>query len=192
MPTITRKIELYIDKRNLTSEEYIAQWQYIRSIDDSLYMAANRISSHCLLNDELEMRLKLQMPEYCKITKQLKHSKRDKLSNDEIKELRLRLKELDVIIRKQKDEFLKTSQNSTYQLVASEFSNIPTEILTNLNSEIVSKYKKTSKDIAEGARVLSTFRQGLPIPFSFDKSKPFILDDGEYYFDWFKIIKICS
>lgn len=186
MPTITRKIELYIDKRNLTSEEYIAQWQYIRSIDDSLYMAANRISSHCLLNDELEMRLKLQMPEYCKITKQLKHSKRDKLSNDEIKELRLRLKELDIIIRKQKDEFLKTSQNSTYQLVASEFSNIPTEILTNLNSEIVSKYKKTSKDIAEGTRVLSTFRQGLPIPFSFDKSKPFIFDDGEYYFDWFK------
>ena len=64
MPTITRKIELYIDKRNLTSEEYIAQWQYIRSIDDSLYMAANRISSHCFLNDELEMRLKLQIHYY--------------------------------------------------------------------------------------------------------------------------------
>ena len=186
MPTITRKIELYIDKRNLTSDEYIAQWKYIRSIDDSLYMAANRISSHCLLNDELEMRLKLQMPEHCKITKQLKHSKKDKLKDDEIKELKQRLKELDVIIRKQKDEFLKTSQNSTYQLVAQEFSNIPTEILTNINNEIVSKYKKASKDIAEGTRVLSTFRKGLPIPFSIDKKQPFILDDGEYYFDWFK------
>ena len=145
MSTITRKIELYIDKRNLTDDEYKAQWRYVRSIDDSLYLAANRISSHCLLNDELEIRLKLQMPEYCDIVRQLKNSKKNSLDDEEIRELRLRLKELDSVIRTQKEEFLKTGQNSTYQLIAQEFSNIPSEVLTNLNNEIVSKYKKTSK-----------------------------------------------
>ncbi len=186
MSTITRKIELYIDKRNLTDDEYKAQWRYVCSIDDSLYLAANRISSHCLLNDELEIRLKLQMPEYCDIVRQLKNSKKNSLDDEEIRELRLRLKELDSVIRTQKEEFLKTGQNSTYQLIAQEFSNIPSEVLTNLNNEIVSKYKKASKEISEGARTLSTFRKGLPIPFSIDKKKPFIYEDGEYYFDWFK------
>ena len=124
MPTITRKIELYIDKSNLTDDEYKAQWQYIRQIDNTLFLAANRISSHCLINDELEIRLKLQMPEYCEIEKLLRNSKKNNLSKEEIAELKQRRNELDSIIKKQKDEFLKTSQNSTYQLVAYEFTNV--------------------------------------------------------------------
>ena len=100
MATITRKIELYIDKSNLTDDEYKAQWQYIRQIDNTLFIAANRISSHCLLNDELEIRLKLQMPEYCEIEKALRNSKKNKLSSEEISELKLRKKELDSNTRK--------------------------------------------------------------------------------------------
>ena len=143
MATITRKIELYIDKSNLTDDEYKAQWQYVRQIDNTLFLAANRISSHCLLNDEMEIRLKLQMPEYCEIEKALRNSKKSKLSSDEISELRLRKKELDAVVKRQKDDFLKTSQNSTYQLIAHKFTNIPTDILTNLNNDIVSKYGKS-------------------------------------------------
>lgn len=186
MPTITRKIELYIDKNNLTDDEYKAQWQYIRQIDNSLFLAANRISSHCLLNDELEIRLKLQMPEFCKIEKLLRNSKKNKLSKEEIAELKLRKKELETTIKKQKDEFLKTSQNSTYQLVAYEFTNIPTEILTNLNNDIVSKYGKARLDIANGVKSPSTYKRGIPIPFSVNKKAPFVFIDGEYYLEWFK------
>lgn len=109
MATITRKIELYIDKSNLTDDEYKAQWLYIRQIDKTLFLAANRISTHCLLNDELEMRLKLQMPEYCKIERLLSNPKKYNLSKEEVSELKLRKKELDVTIKKQKDGFLKTS-----------------------------------------------------------------------------------
>ena len=148
MAAITRKIELYIDKRNLTEDEYKAQWQYIRQIDNTLFLAANRISSHCLLNDELEIRLKLQMPEYCEIEKSLRNSKKNNLSKEEVSELKLRKKELDAIVKRQKDEFLRTSQNSTYQLVAREFANIPTDILTNLNNEVWEvevRYNKRSK-----------------------------------------------
>lgn len=186
MPTITRKIELYIDKSNLTDDEYKAQWQYIRQIDDTLFLAANRISYHCLLNDELEIRLKLQMPEYCEIEKLLRNPKKNKLSKERVVELELRKKELEVIIKKQKDEFLKTSQNSTYQLVANEFTNIPTDILTNLNNDIVSKYGKSRLDIINGVKLPSTFKKGYPIPFSVNKKVPFAFIDGEYYLDWFE------
>lgn len=186
MAAITRKIELYIDKRNLTEDEYKAQWQYIRQIDNTLFLAANRISSHCLLNDELEIRLKLQMPEYCEIEKSLRYSKKNNLSKEEVSELKLRKKELDAIVKRQKDEFLRTSQNSTYQLVAREFANIPTDILTNLNNDIVSKYGKSRLDIINGVKSLSTYRKGLPIPFSVNKKFPFVFIDGEYYLEWFK------
>ncbi|MBO5084694.1 MAG: transposase [Bacteroidaceae bacterium] len=184
MATITRKIELYIDKSNLTDDEYKAQWQYIRQIDNTLFLAANRISSHCLLNDELEIRLKLQMPEYCEIEKSLRNSKKNKLSKEEISELKLRRKELDAVVKRQKEEFLKTSQNSTYQLVAYEFTNIPTEILTNLNNDIVGKYGKARLDIIKGIKSPSTYKKGIPIPFSVNKKSPFVFIDGDL--EWFK------
>ena len=57
MPTITRKIELHISKDGLSAEDYDAQWKYLRQINDNLYMAANRVSSHCFLNDEYKHRL---------------------------------------------------------------------------------------------------------------------------------------
>ena len=62
MPIITRKIELKIVR--LTDEEYDQQWKYLYQINNTIYQAANRISTHCLFNDEYEMRLRLHMPRY--------------------------------------------------------------------------------------------------------------------------------
>ena len=53
MPIITRKIELKIVR--LTDEEYDQQWKYLYQINNTIYQAANRISTHCLFNDEYEM-----------------------------------------------------------------------------------------------------------------------------------------
>lgn len=48
MPIITRKIELKIVKDGLTDEEYDQQWKYLYQINNTIYLAANRISTHCL------------------------------------------------------------------------------------------------------------------------------------------------
>ena len=72
MPIITRKIELKIVR--LTDEEYDQQWKYLYQINNTIYQAANRISTHCLFNDEYEMRLRLSYKSrYDKINKGLEN-----------------------------------------------------------------------------------------------------------------------
>ena len=74
MPIITRKIELKIVR--LTDEEYDQQWKYLYQINNTIYQAANRISTHCLFNDEYEMRLRLSYKSrYDKINKGLENIK---------------------------------------------------------------------------------------------------------------------
>ena len=51
MPIITRKIELKIVR--LTDEEYDQQWKYLYQINNTIYQAANRISTHCLYAIEI-------------------------------------------------------------------------------------------------------------------------------------------
>ena len=140
MPTITRKIELYIDKDNLSDEAYKDQWSYLHQINNHLYLAANRISSHCFMNDEYEYRLRLQMPEYHEIEKKLKTSKKNALSKEEIQSLKARKKVLDKLIKERcKKEFYHnmSQQNSLYRLVSNEFIDvIPGDVLTNINQSV--------------------------------------------------------
>lgn len=136
MPIITRKIELKIVR--LTDEEYDQQWKYLYQINNTIYQAANRISTHCLFNDEYEMRLRLHMPRYKEIDEGLENikteleklntkkkasdkEKRDRLLNEQRKLVDER-KELDKDVKNKKKDFLQCSkQNSTYQLVSKEF-----------------------------------------------------------------------
>lgn len=69
MPIVTRKIELRIDREGVSDEDYKNLWSFLRQIDDNLYLAANRISSHWFLNDEYANRLRAQMPKYREIVK---------------------------------------------------------------------------------------------------------------------------
>lgn len=194
MPIITRKIELKIVKDGLTDEEYDQQWKYLYQINNTIYQAANRISTHCLFNDEYEMRLKLHMPRYKEIEKELKKLDSDKKTSD--KEIRDRLlnerKELDEDVKNKKKDFLQCSkQNSTYQLVSKEFKQyIPSEILANLNQKIQENYNNNQKKIESGERALSTYKKGMEIPFSIRENKKlklFIKEEG-IYLKWFKEI----
>ena len=148
MPIITRKIELKIVR--LTDEEYDQQWKYLYQINNTIYQAANRISTHCLFNDEYEMRLKLHMPRYKEIEKELKKLDSDKKTSD--KEIRDRLlnerKELDEDVKNKKKDFLQCSkQNSTYQLASKEFLKyIPAEILTDLNRYVQNNHNNNKKN----------------------------------------------
>ena len=192
MPIITRKIELKIVR--LTDEEYDQQWKYLYQINNTIYQAANRISTHCLFNDEYEMRLKLHMPRYKEIEKELKKLDSDKKTSD--KEIRDRLlnerKELDEDVKNKKKDFLQCSkQNSTYQLVSKEFKQyIPSDILANLNQKIQENYNNNQKKIESGERALSTYKKGMEIPFSIRENKRlklFIKEEG-IYLKWFKEI----
>lgn len=146
MPTITRKIELKIvkdrltdEKERLTDEEYDQQWKYLYQINNTIYQAANRISTHCLFNDEYEMRLRLSYKSrYDKINKGLENikteleklntkkktsdkEKRDRLINEQ-RQLVDERNELDEDVKNKKKDFFQCSkQNSTYQLASKEF-----------------------------------------------------------------------
>lgn len=197
MPIITRKIELCIDREGITDDEYKTHWQFLRQIDDNLYLVANRISSHYFWTDEFENRMRMQMPEYYKASKDIRKLAKKKMSEEEkrsFEQLKEQLERLEDVIKQKKEDFLcgTNVRTSIYRLVSEEYSNlIPTDILTNLLQEITGSYKEASQDIRKGNRTLSNYRKGMPIPFSFPKDKnPFIIrDEGEnadILFKWFE------
>lgn len=192
MPIITRKIELKIVKDGLTDEEYDQQWKYLYQINNTIYLAANRISTHCLFNDEYEMRLKLHMPRYKDIEKELKKLDSDKKTSD--KEIRDRLlnerNELDEDVKNKKKDFFQCSkQNSTYQLASKEFLKyIPAEILTDLNRYVQNNHNNNKNKVKSGERALSTYKKGMGIPFSIKSEsglRLFVKEEG-IYLKWFK------
>ena len=204
MPIITRKIELKIVR--LTDEEYDQQWKYLYQINNTIYQAANRISTHCLFNDEYEMRLRLHMPRYKEIDEGLENikteleklntkkkasdkEKRDRLLNEQRKLVDER-KELDKDVKNKKKDFLQCSkQNSTYQLVSKEFLNyIPAEILTDLNRYVQNNHSNNKNKVKSGERALSTYKKGMGIPFSIKSEsglRLFVKEEG-IYLKWFK------
>ena len=205
MPIITRKIELKIVR--LTDEEYDQQWKYLYQINNTIYQAANRISTHCLFNDEYEMRLRLHMPRYKEIDEGLENikteleklntkkkasdkEKRDRLLNEQ-RQLVDERKELDKDVKNKKKDFFQCSkQNSTYQLASKEFLKyIPAEILTDLNQYVQNNYNNNKRKVKSGERALSTYKKGMGIPFSIKPEsglRLFIKENG-IYLKWFKL-----
>lgn len=207
MPIITRKIELKIVKDGLTDEEYDQQWKYLYQINNTIYLAANRISTHCLFNDEYEMRLRLSYKSrYDKINKGLENikteleklntkkktsdkEKRDRLINEQ-RQLVDERNELDEDVKNKKKDFFQCSkQNSTYQLASKEFLKyIPAEILTDLNRYVQNNHNNNKKKVKSGERALSTYKKGMGIPFSIKPQsglRLFVKEEG-IYLKWFK------
>ena len=187
---ITRKIEVRLHHDPITDpqkEKYNQQWETWRKINNHLYLAANRISSHLFFNDEYEHRLQISNPRYKEIKNKLSRSEKEKLTDEEIKALKAEQKELNKKFKEQKKEFLggTSEQNSTYQIASDEFiTYIPAEILTCLNQNIVSTYNNYQNDVANGIRSIPNYKKGMPIPFSIKKNKQLQLhkrEDGSIY-----------
>lgn len=186
---ITRKIEVHLhrhgegdDAERRLKEEY----RIWNEINDNLYKAANRVISHCFFNDAYEYRLKLHSPRFQEIEKLLKNAKRNKLSDDDIKELKAERKLLFSDFKKQRVAFLQGSeQNSTYKVVSNEFIDvIPSEVLTNLNQNISSTYKYYTLEVERGARTIPNYKKGIPVPFSIKQHGELRLrkrEDGSVY-----------
>jgi len=193
---ITRKIEVHLHKHG-DSEEALQRlneecriWD---EINNNLYKAANRIISHCFFNDTYEYRLKLQSPRLQEIEKLLSNPKRNKLSDEDIKQLKAERKQLFANFKKQRQVFLRggveeganPEQNSTYRVVSNEFIDvIPSEVLTNLNQNISSTYREYSLDVERGSRTIPNYKKGIPVPFSIKRSGELMLkkrEDGSIY-----------
>lgn len=193
---ITRKIEVHLHKHG-DSEEALQrlneEYRIWDEINNNLYKAANRIISHCFFNDSYDYRLKLHSPRFQEIEKLLRNPKRNKLSGEDVKRLKAERKALDADFKKQRQAFLSggadegtnKEQNSTYIVVSHEFIDIiPSEILTNLNKNIYSTYKKYRLDVERGARTIPNYKKGIPVPISIKRSGELMLkkrEDGSIY-----------
>ena len=193
---ITRKIEVHLHKQG-DSEEATQrlkdQYRIWDDINNNLYKAANRIISHCFFNDTYEYRLKLHSPRFQEIEKLLGNSKRNKLSDEDVKQLKAERKQLFADFKKQRQVFLRggveeganPEQNSTYRVVSNEFIDlIPSEVLTNLNQNISSTYREYSLDVESGVRTIPNYKKGIPVPFSIKQKGEIVLkkrEDGSIY-----------
>ena len=174
---ITRKIEVHLHRHGDSEEDlqrYKDEFHIWDEINNNLYKAANRIISHCFFNDAYEYRLKLHSPRFQEIEKLLHNPKRNKLSDDDVKQLKAERKELFSTFKKQRHTFLRggiaegpnPEQNSTYRVVSSEFGEvIPSHVLTCLNQNITSTYSAYSKEVEYGNRTIPNFKRGIPVPF---------------------------
>ncbi len=186
---ITRKIEVHLHRHGDSEEatqRLREEYRIWDEINDNLYKVANRIVSHSFFNDAYEYRLKLHSPRFQEIEKLLRYSKRNKLSEDDIKALKAERKVLFSEFKKQRLQFLGTSeQNSTYRVITNEFLDIvPSDILTCLNQNIFSTYKNYALEVESGRRTIPNYRKGIPVPFPIKKSGELQLkrrEDGSIY-----------
>ena len=193
---ITRKIEVHLHRHGDDEESMQRlkdEYHFWDVINDNLYKAANRIISHCFFNDAYEYRLKIHSPRFQEIEKLLKYSKRNKLTDEDIKQLKAERKQLFADFKKQRHIFLRggiaeganPEQNSTYRVISNEFLEaIPSDILSNLNQSISSTYKNYSLDVERGVRTIPNYKRGIPVPFSIKRCGELMLkrrDDGSIY-----------
>lgn len=186
---ITRKIEVHLHRHGDSEEathRLKDEYNFWDEINDNLYKAANRVISHCFFNDSYEYRLKLHSPRFQEIEKLLKYSKRNKLTDQDIKELKAERKQLFAEFRKQRQAFLGCSeQNSTYRVITNEFLDvIPSDVLTCLNQNISSTYREYALDVERGKRTIPNFKRGIPVPFPIKKQGILMLqkrEDGSIY-----------
>lgn len=193
---ITRKIEVHLHRHGddeQSKQRFADEYRIWDTINDNLYKAANRIISHCFFNDAFEYRLKIHSPRFQEIEKLLKYPKRNKLTDEDIKQLKAERKQLFADFKKQRHTFLRggiaeganPEQNSTYKVISNEFLEaIPSEILTNLNQNISSTYKNYSLDVERGIRTIPNYKRGIPVPFSIKQRGELMLkrrDDGSIF-----------
>lgn len=194
---ITRKIEVHLHRHGDSEEaaqQLEDQYRIWNDINDNLYKAANRIISHRFFNDAYEYRLKLHSPRWNEIEKLLRNTRRNKLSDENIRALKNERKVLQAGFTAQRHAFLRGGDaddgknkelNSTYQVVSHEFLNvIPSNVLTCLNHNIAGVYKNYAPDVEQGKRSISNFKKGIPVPFSIKLRGKLMLqkrEDNSYY-----------
>ena len=133
---LTRKIQLLIDLP--TSEERKEAMDKLYLWRNRCYRAANLIVSHLYVQEMVE--------DFFYLTEEIKYK----------------------LVDQKKDEqgILNRSRiNCTYRMISDRFKGeIPTNILTNLNSTILSSFKKNRQEYWCGERSINNFRRDMAFP----------------------------
>lgn len=173
MPLITRKIEVRIYSKGVSSEDVESQRAFLQQINNYLYLAANLLASHNYFEEILSDRLKVADTEYYK--KRIKMSRQSGSGKEKSKKELREIDKIDKEVRNKINELFKgtTKRTELYRIVAEKFGEvIPTNILANLNKSVNECYVGEEKDIRKGERSIRNYKKGLPIPFSWGKEEP--------------------
>jgi len=209
MPTITRKIQLYLCTEGLSEEERKAQRDLIYRINDNLYRVANNISSKLYLDEHVSSLVRLKHKEYKDLMKDLAKVKKQKNPDEAlIAEIERRLKDYEhemtdqeLAICKYADEM--SSDSLAYHFATELGLDIYGQILTQLKDKVLKDYKSDKKEVWKGKRSIRTYKKGLPIPFPWndtirleinqkirtdEQEKNTRRDNEEYdfYLNWYK------
>lgn len=137
---LTRKIQLLVDLP--TKEERKVAMEKFYQWRNRCYRAANLIVSHLYVQEMIE--------EFFYLSEGIKYK----------------------LIDEKKDEngiLTRSRINCTYRMVSDRFKGeMPTNILTNLNSIILSAFKKNREEYWRGERSINNFRRDMAFPFDME------------------------
>ncbi len=190
MPTITRKIELLLDRSGLSKEEADAQWHALYKINNNLYRVANDLISNLYLTDEVDNILCWNNQEYNDLYKALK---KKRLGEDEKAELEERMQEVKKTIDAHRKEILqRPAQSVAYSFVidGEDREGLEKEILNTLKQNVFSHYKADSKEVRRGEKSISNYKKGMPIPFPINnKCVRLYEEEGTFFLQWYQNIR---
>lgn len=170
--TITRKIQLLING----DKEYVKEtFTTLYDWSEKVFRAANVASTHLYFQEKQK--------EFSYLTEDAKKL----ILVNENAEQKGKVKEL--IDSGKGIAALNTSkQNTTYRLLSNYLKGqIPADVFSNLNAQLVQTFNAESKDYFSGKRSLRSYRRGMPMPFSSVSIRNIELteDSKDYQFDLF-------
>jgi IS605 OrfB family transposase len=169
---ITRKIELLFQERSKARQTEL--WDYLRRLNYDVFLAANHIVNHQFFNSIYNQRqiytefrkVDIQIKEIKKKLKVTYNTDEQAILNEQLISLKEQRK---IKTHTQEEEFRKIfgtdEQNSTYAIVRELFPEIPSTVVSALNYNVVKHFKKYLFKVKTGEQSLTTYRQGIPIPF---------------------------
>ena len=187
MSKITRKIEIVPDIEGLTHDESNKKcYGAFYSFDKNLYKVANLLVSQLYGLDNLLSLMRLQNDEYVKCQSKLSL----KSTTDAEKEnLKKRMEKIDAELVSIKNGMApKHPQTFAYRAVTNcvYAKNIPSDILNTLKQDVYKNFNDTKKEQFRGERSLTTYKRGMPVPFSIEKKHAIVCDGDNYYLPWFE------
>lgn len=195
---ITRKIQLI--PLGDTKEERNAVWAAVRKLSKDVFRAANLVTNHQFFNELLVERMQKTDPELAhrskkldgdieKLTAEMKDCK-DETEKTKLAEKRKKLyAQQNMLTREAREKavelFCTSEANTTYQELGKHFPDMPSQVQSALNMEVVKAFRASIFDVKRGERALQTFRDGMPIPF--DKvAMRFVAQEGDITMNWIK------
>lgn len=204
MPSITRKIELWLCTEGLSDEQVKAQRQLLYHINDNLYRSANNISSKLYLDEHVSSMVRLKHAEYQSTAAELLKAKKNNADEVIISTLEDKIEILKTEMSEQGIAICNYATEMATRTLAGKFAselelNIYGQILAEVKNVVHTNFANDAREVREGKRSIRTYKKGMPMPFPWNKSikiepvKADSPDEGqdeyEFYLKWYNGLK---